>query len=55
MTNLKLANQQYGYDSSTYLKINKRYMILPDKSLLLCSDDVLPCMVAAFVPIDVLG
>ena len=30
-------------------------MILPDKSLLLCSDDVLPCMVAAFVPIDVLG
>ena len=28
---------------------------LPDKVLLLCSDDVLPCVVTAFVPADVLG
>ena len=30
-------------------------VILPDKALLLCSDDVLPCVVTAFVPADVLG
>ena len=30
-------------------------VILPDKVLLLCSDDVLPCVVTAFVPVDVLG
>ena len=28
---------------------------LPDKVLLLCSDDVLPCVVTAFVPANVLG
>ena len=28
---------------------------LPEKVLLLCSDDVLPCVVTAFVPADVLG
>ena len=41
MTNLKLRNQQYGFDSSTYLKISNRYMILP--------------VVTALVSIDVLG
>ena len=41
MTNLKLTNQQYGFDSSTYLKINNRYMILP--------------VVTALVSFDVLG
>ena len=30
-------------------------VILPDKALLLCSDDVLPCVVTAFIPADVLG
>ena len=29
-------------------------VILPDKALLLCSDNVLPCVVTAFVPDDVL-
>ena len=29
--------------------------ILPDKALLLFSDDVLPCVVTAFIPADVLG
>ena len=29
-------------------------VILPDKVLLLCSDDVLPSVVTAFVPDDVL-
>ena len=30
-------------------------VILPDKALLLCSDDVLPCVVTPFIPADVLG
>ena len=30
-------------------------VILPDKAYLLCSDDVLPCVVTAFIPADVLG
>ena len=30
-------------------------VILPDKVLLLCSDDVLPRVVTAFVPANVLG
>ena len=35
-----------------YPQINNRLMILPNTAVISCSDDLLPCVVTNFVPVE---